>query len=51
MKRCPNPHEGSSDIEIRQIYSTEEFHDVLTPELVQKEKELRKQSAEVAKKK
>jgi len=51
VKRCPNPHDGPSDIEIRQIYSTEEFHDVLTPELAQKEKELRKQSAELAKKK
>src|SRR5688500_13150707 len=31
VKRCPNPHNGDSEIEIRQIFETEEFSDVMTP--------------------
>jgi hypothetical protein len=27
MKRCPNPHEGESEIEIRQIFELEDFGD------------------------
>jgi hypothetical protein len=27
MKRCPNPHEGDSEIEIRQIFELEDFGD------------------------
>jgi hypothetical protein len=33
MKRCPNPMEGPSDIEIRQLFEMEDFGDALTPEL------------------
>jgi hypothetical protein len=25
MKRCPNPHEGDSEIEIRQVFELEDF--------------------------
>jgi hypothetical protein len=33
VKRCPNPMPGESEIEIRPIFSAEEFGELLTPEL------------------
>ncbi len=33
IKRCPNPMESDSDIEIRQIFEAEDFGAELTPEL------------------
>ena len=33
VKRCPNPMLGPSEIEIRPIYETEDFSDVMTPEV------------------
>lgn len=44
-RRCPNPMEGESEIEIRQVFEAEDFGDALTPELKQQEKRLRAQSA------
>lgn len=41
VKRCPNPMPGDSDIEIRQIYETEDFGDALSPELKAQEERLR----------
>ena len=32
VRRCPNPHVGDSDIEIRPIFSAEEFQAMLPPE-------------------
>ena len=32
VKRCPNPHKGDSEIEIRQVFETEDFASVLTDE-------------------
>ena len=29
VKRCPNPHEGESEIEIRQVFTAEDFGDGL----------------------
>ena len=43
VKRCPNPMPGDSEIEIRQIYSAEDFGDALTPELREQEDRLRTQ--------
>jgi len=43
VKRCPNPHVGDSDIEIRQIFETEDFGDALTPEQREQENRLREQ--------
>jgi len=43
VKRCPNPMRGDSEIEIRQIYSAEDFGDALTPELKAQEERLRAQ--------
>jgi hypothetical protein len=32
VKRCPNPHEGDSEIEIRQVFELEDFGSELSPE-------------------
>jgi hypothetical protein len=45
VKRCPNPMEGESEIEIRQVFETEDFGAELTPELREQEERLR---AEIA---
>jgi hypothetical protein len=45
-KRCPNPMEGESEIEIRQVFEAEDFGDARTPELREQEERLRAQSAE-----
>ena len=49
VKRCPNPHEGESEIEIRQIFENEDFGDEFTPELRAQEDRLRAQSEQLAK--
>jgi hypothetical protein len=41
MKRCPNPMEGPSEIEIRQVYEMEDFGELATPELIAQEEALR----------
>ena len=41
MKRCPNPHEGESEIELRPAFETEDFGDELTPELREQEERTR----------
>jgi hypothetical protein len=43
-KRCPNPMEGDSEIEIRQVFEAEDFGESLTPELREQEECLRAQS-------
>jgi hypothetical protein len=48
VKRCPNPHDGESEIEIRQIFEAEEFGDALTPELREAEAKLRVQSKAIS---
>jgi hypothetical protein len=45
VKRCPNPHEGESEIEIRQVFEAEDFGSELTPELREQEERMRAQSA------
>ena len=44
VKRCPNPMEGESEIEIRQVFEAEDFGDQLTPELREQEERLREQA-------
>ena len=44
VKRCPNPHEGESEIEIRQVFEVEDFGPNLTPELRQQEEHWRTQA-------
>ncbi|MDQ3768939.1 MAG: YciI family protein [Actinomycetota bacterium] len=46
VKRCPNPHEGDSEIEIRQIFEADDFGEEFTPELREQEERLRAQAAE-----
>jgi hypothetical protein len=41
VKRCPNPHEGEGEIEIRQVFEADDFGPALTPELRQAEERLR----------
>lgn len=45
VKRCPSPHEGEAEIEIRQVFEAEDFGHELTPELRQQEERLRAQTA------
>lgn len=47
VKRCPNPHNEDSEIEIRQIFEAEDFGAEFTPELREQEERVR---AQVAKK-
>ena len=48
-KRCPNPMEGESEIEIRQVFEAEDFGAALTPELRQQEERLRAQTDQSSK--
>jgi hypothetical protein len=43
VKKCPNPMRADSEIEIRQIFSAEDFGDALTPELREQEERLRQE--------
>jgi hypothetical protein len=45
VKRCPNPMEGESEIEIRQVFEAEDFGDEFTPELREQEERLRAETA------
>ena len=50
LKKCPNPHPDECEVEIRQIFSPEDFGDALTPELRAQEDRQREQSARNAQK-
>jgi hypothetical protein len=41
VKRCPNPHNGEGEIEIRQVFEPDDFGPALTPELRAMEERLR----------
>ncbi len=43
VKRCPNPHDGESEIEIRQVFEAEDFGAEFTPELREQEERLHAQ--------
>ncbi len=49
VRRCPNPHVGDSDIEIRPIFSDEDFAKIVPPEVAdtvaQQDAKLREQIA------
>ena len=45
VKRCPSPHEGEAEIEIRQVFEAEDFGSEPTPELRKQEESLRAQIA------
>ena len=46
VKRCPNPHNEETEVEIRQIFEAEDFGAELTPELREQEERLRATIAE-----
>jgi hypothetical protein len=49
VKRCPNPMDGDSEIEIRQVFETADFGENFTPELREQERRLGEQIAKNAK--
>ena len=50
VKRCPNPHAGDSEIEIRQVFEMEDFAPVLSQEQIQHKERGRAQLVGQAKK-
>ena len=48
VKRCPNPHNEDSEIEIRQVFEAEDFGAEFTPELREQEERVRTQAAKYA---
>src|SRR6188472_1547615 len=44
VKRCPNPHPGDSEIEIRQIFEAEDFGESFTPEMREQEDRIREEA-------
>jgi hypothetical protein len=44
-RRCPNPFDGESELEIRQVFEAEDFGEAFTPELREQEERLRAQVA------
>lgn len=49
VKRCPNPHNEDSEIEIRQVFEADDFGAEFTPELRAQEERLRAQAGALAK--
>jgi hypothetical protein len=45
VKRCPNPHNDETEVEIRQLFEAEDFGAELTPELREQEERIRAQLA------
>jgi hypothetical protein len=43
VKRCPNPHGGDSEIEIRQVFEMEDFAPILSEEEIQHKNRARAQ--------
>jgi hypothetical protein len=50
VKRCPNPMDGPSEIEIRQIFEAEDFGEAFTPELREQEARIMAGAEKLAKK-
>ncbi|MGH8868369.1 MAG: YciI family protein [Actinomycetes bacterium] len=46
VKRCPNPLEGESEIEIRQVFEADDFGEAYTPEARERNESLRSGLAE-----
>ena len=45
LKRCPNPHNDITDVEIRPVFEAEDFGAEFTPELRAQEERIREQAA------
>ena len=48
VRRCPNPHNEETEVEIRQVFEAEDFGPEFTPELREQEERLRAKVAEKA---
>ena len=48
VKRCPNPMAGEPEVEIRQVFESEDFGAEFTPELRAQEERLRKEMAKTS---
>ena len=48
VKRCPNPMQGESEIEIRPVFEAEDFGDAFTPELREQGERLREQTEKLS---
>ncbi|MBE9079082.1 YciI family protein [Romeria aff. gracilis LEGE 07310] len=48
VKRCPNPMEGESEIELRQVFEAEDFGEAFTPELREQEERIRAEAEKYA---
>lgn len=44
LKRCPNPHDGPTEVEIRPLFEIEDFGEAVTPEIREQEARLRQQA-------
>jgi hypothetical protein len=49
VKRCPNPFDGESEIEIRQVFEADDFGAEFTPELREQEERVRTQAEQLRK--
>jgi hypothetical protein len=45
LKRCPNPHNEETEVEIRQVFEIDDFGPAATPEVRKRQERLRKQTA------
>jgi hypothetical protein len=45
LKRCPNPHPGESEIEIRPVFEASDFGAAFTPELQEQEERIKQDIA------
>jgi hypothetical protein len=43
LKRCPNPHNEETDVEIRPVFESEDFGEEFTPELRAQEERIKEQ--------
>jgi hypothetical protein len=43
LKRCPNPHPDECEIEIRPVFTPEDFGEAMTPEIKDRQERLREQ--------
>ena len=46
-KRCPNPMNEDSDLEIRQVFDAADFGEAFTPELQEQEEQLRERTRQM----
>ena len=45
LKRCPNPHDEETEVEIRPLFEADDFGEAMTPELREQEAKLRAETA------